>query len=365
MGIFTVVAMVLLLWGYCWLRSNFSLQPVQHINVIFKEIAGLNENAAVYVDGMRVGAVDSMRWQQHVFVCLRINSSIVEIPFGSKFEILTNGIVGAKYIQVSLPKPLPGKGLPEPLPDNAVVRGEDPIRPELAVNKLALTLSAIDMKQLGRDFKADRQRLLRAADQLAILADKSMPVIDRAGPLEDDLSGLTKDLRKASKRMAKMLDNSNFSSDLKEAAYQAKETAQNILEAMRELNSTLGDRPLREDLLQSFQQLNQSTANIAKSLESLQHVASDQSLRTDLKQIIQEAHSTLDTINEITDKPMSADVRSTLHKTNDAIIHLDLAAQQMNQILEKRSPLFHLMFGRPGHVKLPSKDSHSSEIKAE
>jgi hypothetical protein len=48
---------------------------------------------------------------------------------------------------------------------------------------------------------------------------------------------------------------------------------------------------------------------------------------------------------------MGSDVRSTLHKVNDTITHLDLAAQQMNQILEKRSPLMHLMFGRPGYIK--------------
>jgi len=362
LGIFTVVAMILLLWGFCWLKSYSSLRPPQRINVVFNEVAGLNDNAAVYVDGMRVGMVDKMQWQgeHRVLVCLRINTSILNIPTGSKFEILTNGIVGAKYVQVDLPKVEPGALPPPPLTDESVVKGEDPVRPELAVNKLAITLSDIDMKQVGRDFKADRLRLVRAADQLALLADKSMPVIDRALPLEGDLSGLTKDLRRTSKKMADMFDNPHFSSDLKETAHQAKETALSIQAAIHELNTTLGDKPLRQDLLQSFQQLNQSTANIAKSLDSLQQVTADKSLRSDLKQILQEAHSTLDTVNEITSKPMGPDVRSTVHKANDAITRLDLAAQQMNQILGKRAPFLHLMFGRPGYVKARNNDEKAA-----
>lgn len=359
LGIFSALAIVILFWAYCWLKNYSLLHPPQHINVVFKEIAGLNENAGVYVDGMRAGMVDKMEWQgqHHVLVGLRIHPNILRIPAGSKFEILTNGIVGAKYVQIDLPESKPGEAPPAPLADGAVVQGEDPIRPELAVNKLAITLSEIDMRQVGRDFKADRQRLVRAADQLAILADKSMPLIDGAGPLENNLNGLTKDLRHTSKKISKMFDNPNFSSDLKETARQAKESAQSIKEAIHELNTTLTNEPLRQDILQSFQHLDQSTANIALSLDSLQQITADKSLRADLKQLLQETHSTLDTVNEIANKPMSSDLRNTLHKTNDAITHLDLAAQQMNQILMKRSPLIHLLFGRPGYIKVKKDDA--------
>ena len=363
LGIFTVVSLILLLWGFCWLKSYSSLTPPQRINVIFKEIAGLNENAAVYVDGVRVGMVDKMQWQEEhrVLVRLRINHSTLKVPIGSKFEILTNGIVGAKYVQIDLPPKQPDQKSPPLLTDEAIVRGEDPIRPELAVNKLAITLSDIDMKQVGRDFKADRLRLVRAADQLAILADKTMPVIDKAGPLEDDLGGLTKDLRRTSRKMANMFDNPHFSADLKYTVQQAKEAALSVQATIHELNATLADKPIRQDLLQSFQQLNQSTANISKSLDSLQQVSADQGLRKDLKQILREAHSTLDTVNEITSKPVGADVANTLHKTSDAITHLDMAARQMNQILGKRSPLIHLMFGRPGRIKVESTETKKIE----
>ena len=90
-----------------------------------------------------------------------------------------------------------------------------------------------------------------------------------------------------------------------------------------------------------------------KSLEAVQQVADDKSLRNDLKDIVHEAHATMDKVNDITSKPMGADVRSTLSKTSDAITHLDLASKQMNQILSKRGLFFQFLVGRPGYLKPP------------
>jgi hypothetical protein len=367
LGVFTVVAMILMLWGYCWLKAYPSLAIPQRFTVIFGEVAGLNENAAVYVDGVRVGTVEKLEWKakHYVNVRLRINSSELRIPVGSKFEILTNGIVGAKYVQIDLPTDAIQQGNAAMLDESSIVYGERPVRPELAVNKLAITLSDIDMKQVGRDFKADRIRLIRAADQLAILADKTMPVIDRVYPLENEMSGLTKDMRRVSRRIADVIDDPNFSSDLKETAHCAKETVLTLQSTIHELNTTLGDKPLRQDVLVALERLNSSTRNIADSMSSLQSIAGDNSLRSDIKQILQEAHSALNTVNEITSKPIGdSDLSGALKKTNDAITHFDLAARQMNQILGKRSPIMHLVFGRPGYIK-EEKESKQTRTESE
>ena len=266
LGIFTMVSLVLLLWGLCWLKSYRPLQHHQIINVYFSEVAGLNDNAAVYVDGVRVGMVDKMDWQSehHVLVRLRIMDSDIAIPVGSKYEILTNGIVGAKYVQIDMPAQKQGDPKPPPVDDKTEIAGEDPVRPELAVNKLAITLSDIDMDEVRRNFEADRKRLVRAADQLAILAEKTMPIVDRAMPLEQNLNDLTIDMKKTSKKINAVMNDAHFSSDLKEAAQQARETASDIQAMVHELNTTLSNKPLRQDLLQSFHQLNESTANIEK-----------------------------------------------------------------------------------------------------
>lgn len=353
LGIFSVIALVLLLWGYCWLKNYASFKAPQHINVIFSEIAGLNDNASVYVDGVRVGAVDKIEWQSehHVLVRLRIHSPKVMIPLGAKFEILTDGIVGAKYIQVDLPRRQPGSTQTIEYGENVTVMGETPVRPELAVNKLAITLSKIDVDKVGRDFQEDRKRLVKATDQLAILGNKTIPLVDRAMPLTAELTILTKDLRRTSQKIADIMNNPNFSSDLKMTAQKAKETAESVQATIHELNTTLTDKPLRDDLLQAFDQLKQSTANVDKTLESVKQISGDKDLRTDIKQIIAQLHSTLDRVDGIVNKPISADTKSTLAKVRDTITNLDLVTKQLSQILDKRSPILHLLIGRPGKIK--------------
>lgn len=354
LGIFSVVALIFLLWGFCWLKEYSPWRSPQHINVIFSEVAGLNYNAAIYVNGVRIGTVDKLEWKsdQHVLVRLRINSTKVVVPQGSRYEILSDGIIGAKYVQIDLPRVQAGERPLPPVNEKTEVRGETPVRPELAVNKLAITLSNIDIDQVGRNFNADRKRLDRAADQMSILAEKTIPLVDRSLPLENDLSALTKDLRRTSKKIGDIVDNPNFSSDLKSTVQNAKETAESLKETIHELNTTLSDKPLRQDLLQALDQLHKSTMNIEKSMESLKEITDDKTLRTDLKQMLGELHSTVDKADDIVRKPIGSDARSTLQKARDVINHLDLVTQQMNQILNKRSPIMHLLLGRPGKLKI-------------
>jgi len=354
LGIFTVVALIMLLWGYLWFKGTGALMHAQSINVVFHEVAQLNDNAPVYLDGIRVGAIEKMDWQSEhrVLVRLRITAKQVEIPYGATFMILTNGIVGAKYIEIKIPQiPYRNAGLPR-LPDEALVRGEDPARPELAINKLVIALSNIDPVLLQKNFNEDRKRLVRAADQLSILATKSYPVIDNALPLEQDLRAVTKEIKHTTQKINRILDDPNFSSDLKETVTKLKETADSIKDTVRDINSTLSDKPLRRDLLAALDKLSQATENVQLSVASVEKMSNDTKLRDDVKEILAQARKTLDKVDSMFSRPgYGNDLKMTLATTREAIGHLDLVAQQLNQILDKRAPLIHLMFGRPGQLK--------------
>jgi hypothetical protein len=43
--------------------------------------------------------------------------------------------------------------------------------------------------------------------------------------------------------------------------------------------------------------------------------------------------------------------------------HVDTVAKQLNQVLNKRSPLFHLMFGSPGKIKETKVKEEKTETK--
>ncbi|MDQ5968095.1 MAG: hypothetical protein QG625_4252 [Cyanobacteriota bacterium erpe_2018_sw_39hr_WHONDRS-SW48-000098_B_bin.30] len=354
-GVFTTVAIILLLWGLCWLKSYSSLRPPQHIKLIFHEIAGLNDNAAVYVDGVRVGMVEQIEWlmDRRVLVKLRIHSPNVRVPQGAVFSILTNGVVGAKYIEIKMPAQIAG-AYPLPLLDERVeVMGEDPVRPELALNNLAIGLAKVDMEKFQRNFEADRNRLARAADQLSILATKTIPLVDRALPMEEDIKALTSDVRKITHKIAKFLDNPATSGDLRESAQSARAAMADLKDTMHDLSDTLKDKSLRQDLVTSMNRLTEASKNIEQTAKSFHDIALDKDLRADVKQILSQTRATLTKVDETLSKPANKNgsLRDTLSKTHDAIDHLDLAARQLNQILSKRSPLLQMIVGRPGYIK--------------
>jgi len=368
LGIFTVVALVLLAWGGLWMRDNYHLHQPRYINVYFHDIAQLSDNANVFVDGVKVGLVEKLSWQSEhrVLARLKITNHSIKLPVGSHFDILNNGIVGAKYVEIMVPKRQAGEPeLPE-MADETAVEGEDPVRPELALNNIVVGLSRIDTKKMADNFDADRIRLVRAADQLAILADKTMPVIEKALPLENDLSKLTTETTKTSQHLNKLLSNTKFSTDLKETVAMAKDTVETVKSTMHELNLTIKDKDLRADLIAALDKLHSSTADLERVVKVVQSITQDKDLRTDAKEILDKAQSSLKKVDELFKNPKyGTDIRETLSSTRQAIGHLDLVARQLNQILEKRSPLLHMLMGRPGRVKDKDKNDKDKSDKTD
>lgn len=59
-GIFTILAVIILLYGWTWLKSFSPMHPPQLITVQFHDIAGLATNAPVNINGVRVGTVEQI-----------------------------------------------------------------------------------------------------------------------------------------------------------------------------------------------------------------------------------------------------------------------------------------------------------------
>lgn len=177
---------------------------------------------------------------------IQITNRKVVIPQGATYRILTNGIVGAKYIEIDVPHPPDIRaGLPA-LPDEAEVEGLNTARPELAINKLVIALSNVNPQKLVKNYEEDRIEFVRAADQLSILAIKTMPVVDNALPLERDLTEIAHDFKKVSRKVSNLLDDPNFTNDLKITTTDSKETAESVQTTVRDINSTLKDKALRQ-----------------------------------------------------------------------------------------------------------------------
>ncbi|MBX9693784.1 MAG: hypothetical protein K2Z81_15450 [Cyanobacteria bacterium] len=128
---------------------------------------------------------------------------------------------------------------------------------------------------------------------------------------------------------------------------------------MTQVDSILSDQALREDLKSSIAKLTSAAGSIQKSVENIHQVVGDKEIRNDVKAMLVEARSSLGKVDEILSRP---EVSGTLTQTKQAIARVDTVARQLNQIMNKRFPLVHLMFGRPGHVK--TVDQETKDTKA-
>lgn len=78
---------------------------VYQIQARFEDIGGLTERAKVAIAGVTVGEVDSIVLDKELYmalVTLNINADMDVIPVDSAAAILTNGLLGEKYIGLSI-----------------------------------------------------------------------------------------------------------------------------------------------------------------------------------------------------------------------------------------------------------------------
>jgi len=374
-GFVVMIALILLIWGWSWLK-NFTVQAPQRFTVTFHDVAGLNTNAPVNINGVRVGVVEKIKLKNGIVdVGLKINSDDAAVYKGSVYTIQTLGLVGAKYIEVKLPE---GTDASKELvtPDN-IQTGVDPVRTELILNKIATNIGQID-------FDAKAERIAQAADSLSQTSKKfgdaaadtkaaaknakgffgrGEESLDSFDNLANDLrinsktsfrriDALADDWRTTSRKVNRLLDNPALSSDLKETAQKAKETSVNIQAAIHELTGVVGDKGTREDVISMLNKLNVSTDNIKNAVERVGKLSDDQGVRSDVKQILSDAKESMTNLNKVlSNKDLKDNLMGTSKEVRTAATHINFAALQMTQILDKRAPLLHMIGGRPGHIE--------------
>lgn len=315
LGSFTLLSICGLVGTWLWLKAEPLWAPAQHVNVLFHDVGGLNENAAVYTDGVRVGAVHKIRLlaKHKVQVDLKINQAAVRLPEGSEFAIRTNGLVGARYVDITLPDHA-GKLM---TPDT-VAWGQDPVRPEIVVDRLATQLSEMDLNQLQANVNKGMERVAVAADNVSALSQKLHPVATRAVAVEQKISLLASDLRGTSLRVNRLLD----------------------------------DPTIARDMRGTLNKLNEMTVRVEATVNKVQELASDPVLREDLKQVVGDARLAAQHVREMLENPQfGSEMKSTMTEAHSALAQLHIVGRQLNQILNKRAPLIHMLVGRPGKLK--------------
>jgi phospholipid/cholesterol/gamma-HCH transport system substrate-binding protein len=71
----------------------------------FDDIGGLSDRAKVTIAGVTVGSVDSITYDKNLYmakVTMNIESDVHNIPDDSSIAILTSGLLGEKYLGISI-----------------------------------------------------------------------------------------------------------------------------------------------------------------------------------------------------------------------------------------------------------------------
>jgi phospholipid/cholesterol/gamma-HCH transport system substrate-binding protein len=362
-GIFTIVAVILFLFGWGWLKSISWFHEPQRFTVQFHDIAGMNKNATVNINGVRVGVIEDieLKARGQVLVHPKITAPNVVVPRGSMITIQTLGLIGAKYLEVTLPAHKPGEPIPPPLEPSDVVIGEDPVRTELIVNQVANLVKDVVGGGKGKTLAANMSQAVTSINKVANRIDGSMDhfegVADNASAFFgqgkstlQNVSDLSVDLRGTDQKLNKILDRPLVSQDLKDVMAKAENVSQQISAAVNQLNSTVGNDATRQDLVTIMNKMSDSTNNIEQSLQILNSMSKDKDLRGDLKHLISQASDALDKVHSLMDK--RSDLRDTIGKVRSAATNVNIAAQELQEALQHRRPLLHLMFGKG--MKVPA-----------
>jgi ABC-type transporter Mla subunit MlaD len=396
-GLFALFALILLVWGWAWLKSFSLFAQPQRFVAQFTDVAGLSRNATVNIQGVRVGTVEYMDFvndPQHpdhnrkINVHIKITDSSIVVPEGSHISIQTLGLVGAKYIEITLPRDAAGNVMAgRPLNQNDVLvppNVEEPVRVELVVNRVASRIdevvSSIDIQQASNalhnlsqataKLNKNMDRLTDAADSVKAASNNISLTSTKFGHTADNatiaserastffatgnttlhnISELANEFRGTSRKVNHLLDNPNFSGDLRETIAQARQTAQTIREAMADINTTLKDKDVRDEVMGILTRLQTSTENIHRSMEIVDKMSADQGLRSDLKDVVRDAREAMAKANTLlADPTFKTNLDCAITKVREAATNVDTDARQIHQILSKRAPLLQLLFGRPG-----------------
>jgi len=355
-GMFVSVAIIILTWSFCWWRNLEPWNKQQVLNITFPEVNGLTQNAAVIIDGTRIGRVDKIEWEgnNQVLVQVRLTSTKLKVRTDAKFQIIADGLVGSKYVEIIIPDDT-DESLPM-LTEDMRVQGEMPARPELALQKITIGLSHLDPEQMVQNYREDRKRVIRAADQLALLADKTMPVIDHALPIERELLPLTKEMNRLTAKLGRMMDNPKISRDLKETVAQAQNTIASAKQLITQIDSMVHDKDIKEELRNTLNKLQKSTDTMYVTVSKVEKLAENKELRDDVKEILTKTRNTLDKADTLLNKPvLNSNMKATLTNAQEAVENINTASKQLTTILDKRFPLIHMMVGRPGRIKKDTK----------
>ena len=109
-GILAAVCLFLLFFGFNFLKGVNIFSPTNSFHGVYAHLHGLEEQAAVYIRGHKVGQVDAIHYdytRDSAFtIDISINRDIV-LPQGTQMALVSDGLLGGMAVELQLPSHSP------------------------------------------------------------------------------------------------------------------------------------------------------------------------------------------------------------------------------------------------------------------
>ena len=107
MGILATVCLFLLFYGFNFLKGVNIFSPTNGYHGVFTNLHGLEEQAAVYIRGHKVGQVDQLHYDFTRDSAFTVDISIqkdILLPVGTQLALISDGLLGGMAVELVLPE---------------------------------------------------------------------------------------------------------------------------------------------------------------------------------------------------------------------------------------------------------------------
>ena len=105
-GVVAIVSFFLLFFGFNFLKGVNIFSPTNAYHGRFAHLHGLEEQAAVYISGHKVGHVNAIEYdftQDSAFVVDIAIESDIDLPQGTQMALISDGLLGGMAVELQLP----------------------------------------------------------------------------------------------------------------------------------------------------------------------------------------------------------------------------------------------------------------------
>lgn len=124
-GLLATVCLFLLFFGFNFLKGVNIFSPTNSYHGVYYNLHGLEEQAAVYIRGHKVGQVDAIHYDFTRDSAFTIDISVntdIALPEGTQMALVSDGLLGGMAIELQLPK-VTNEGMNELTNEGVIAHG--------------------------------------------------------------------------------------------------------------------------------------------------------------------------------------------------------------------------------------------------